>query len=155
MGSYARASGHMRDKADFKVSKAAALVELGELIFMLRWAELITQSIPPINSCLPIRTMSVCPYLFVGGRMGADEVVNKVKQMKPFLLLVVGIHSEEDEQPKPEPVESNGRLFQHDPALRLKTTYGHQPLRIVRHFPMSTLSLTIRQCLNNWSKSLS
>jgi hypothetical protein len=30
MGSYARASGHMRDKADFKVSKAAALVELGK-----------------------------------------------------------------------------------------------------------------------------
>jgi hypothetical protein len=53
------------------------------------------------------------------------EIVDKVKQMKPFLLLVVG---------KGEPVEqgeSKGRLFQHDPSLRMKTTYDNQPLRVV------------------------
>jgi len=33
MQSYARVSMHVRDKADFKVSKATALVELGKLCF--------------------------------------------------------------------------------------------------------------------------
>jgi len=66
--------------------------------------------------------MSVSPKLLV---FWLKEIVSNLKQMKPFLLLVIG---------KGEPVEaneSNGRLFQHDPALRIKTTYDHQPLRVV------------------------
>jgi hypothetical protein len=61
------------------------------------------------------------------------EIVDKVKQMKPFLLLVVG---------KGEPVEqsgSKGRLFQHDPSLRMKTTYDNQPLRVVSHINLLIL----------------
>jgi len=36
MQSYARVSIHVREKADFKVSKATALVELGELSVAIR-----------------------------------------------------------------------------------------------------------------------
>ena len=51
--------------------------------------------------------------------------------MNPFLLLVVG----QGEQVVHD--ESKSRLFQHDPALRLKTTYNCQPLRVVsRSYPL-------------------
>jgi len=36
MQSYARVSPHVREKADFKVSKATALVELGKLSVAIR-----------------------------------------------------------------------------------------------------------------------
>ena len=41
MQSYARVSMFTRDKADFKVSKATALVELGKLYFTVGSAELM------------------------------------------------------------------------------------------------------------------
>jgi hypothetical protein len=58
MQSYARVSMHVRDKADFKVSKATALVELGEL-HLHRSTKLIEQSIRQISSSVVTHTTSV------------------------------------------------------------------------------------------------
>jgi hypothetical protein len=65
MQSYARASMFMRDKADFKVSKATALVELGEL-HLHPSTKLIELSIPPISSSVVIHTTSVSSDLTRG-----------------------------------------------------------------------------------------
>lgn len=71
-------------------------------------------------------------------------VVNKVKQIKPFLLLVEGTVPDppidedgnvKEEEQSEEAVrmerKGSGELFKHDPALSLKPTYFHGPLQVV------------------------
>ncbi|KAK4684001.1 ubiquitin-conjugating enzyme E2 Q, partial [Tremellales sp. Uapishka_1] len=51
-------------------------------------------------------------------------VVGNIKQIKPFLLLVFGVGEPE----VPEPVK--GKLFIHDPSLKLPTTFYNKPLQL-------------------------
>ncbi|WVW84288.1 hypothetical protein I302_106319 [Kwoniella bestiolae CBS 10118] len=104
MGSYSRGTPYIRENADFKLSKATALVEL-------------------VN--VPHTFASSHPYY----------VVNNVKQIKPFLLLVQGTNmmetSEEVEEERVRKAQSaKGALFVHDPMLRIKTTFGKNPLAV-------------------------
>lgn len=129
MGGYAAANTLYRPNADFNIQRATALVEI-------------------VN--VPETFVSSNPYY----------VVDKIKQIKPFLLLLQGAAPS---QPSVGPVDPNstgaipsgpasttavagataasspvsrkGRLFKHDPQLRLKTTYFGQALEVVSsHF---------------------
>ncbi|WWD03208.1 hypothetical protein V865_001258 [Kwoniella europaea PYCC6329] len=106
MGGYARATVHVRENADFKLSKATALVELVNV-----------------------------PHTFVSSH--PFYVVNNVKQIKPFLLLVQGNEtmetSEEAEEERAKNAKSaKGALFVHDPMLRTKPTLNsNQPLAVM------------------------
>ncbi|WVQ67429.1 uncharacterized protein L199_005626 [Kwoniella botswanensis] len=106
MGGYARATVHVRENADFKLSKATALVELVNV-----------------------------PHTFVSSH--PFYVVNNVKQIKPFLLLVQGNEttetSEEAEEERVKNAKSaKGALFVHDPMLRTKPTLNtNQPLAVM------------------------
>ena len=118
MSAYSRASTTKRSNADINVEKAAALVELGKPRSHLHtFAAMPGQRVT--NALVNVPSTSVCssPYY----------VVSNVKQIKPFLLLVVG----DQEQEQSEGAQASGKLFAHDPALRMKTTYQHQPLRVV------------------------
>nr|XP_019007506.1 uncharacterized protein I206_07767 [Kwoniella pini CBS 10737]OCF46287.1 hypothetical protein I206_07767 [Kwoniella pini CBS 10737] len=104
MGSYARATSYVRENADFKLLRAAALVEL-------------------VN--VPHTFVSSSPYY----------VVKNVKQIKPFLLLIQGTHTDESEEVEGQATErtnyqGNGDLFIHDPSLKVKPTYEHSPLTV-------------------------
>jgi hypothetical protein len=118
MSAYSRASTTKRANADINVEKAAALVELGKPRSHLHtFAAMTALQLTNATVNVPSTFVSSSPYY----------VVNNVKQIKPFLLLVLG----DQEQEQPEAGQASGKLFAHDPALRMKTTYQHQPLRVV------------------------
>ncbi|WWC62233.1 uncharacterized protein I303_104829 [Kwoniella dejecticola CBS 10117] len=104
MGAYARATPFMRENADFRLSRATALVEL-------------------VN--VPHTFVSSSPFY----------VVNNVKQIKPFLLLVQGTDmSEEEETYKTDSrkgtQKAKGDLFIHDPLLKLRPRYSSGDLSV-------------------------
>ncbi|ORX35603.1 hypothetical protein BD324DRAFT_609369 [Kockovaella imperatae] len=74
-------------------------------------------------------------------------VVNKVKQIKPFLLLVEG-------QGIPIPaIPTTKRLFQHDPRIppHMKPSFSSQPLEVVRVRTLSQL-ISDRRCRTSTAK---
>lgn len=66
---------------------------------------------------MPNTFVSTSPYL----------VVNNVKQIKPFLLLVHGTKGDATGEGELGAED----LFQHDPSLQVAPTYNQQPLRVV------------------------
>ncbi|WWC88980.1 uncharacterized protein L201_003895 [Kwoniella dendrophila CBS 6074] len=104
MGTYARGTSCMRDNADFKMSKATALVEL-------------------VN--VPSTFVSCNPFY----------VVNNVKQIKPFLLLVQGtdmmeVSEDAEEERARQAKAAKGEMFVHDPHLARKPMFVNSSLAV-------------------------
>lgn len=61
-----------------------------------------------------------------------DDVVNNVKQLKPFLLLVTSAFEGEKSAEDGRVVAPKGKLFEHDPSLPIATTFDGGPIKVVR-----------------------
>lgn len=158
MSSYARSSGSCRPNADFPISTATALVELGELPVSPARSrpDMGVVADSPPSQCsrdFCVSEPSLRWYVTVADdHPRSDDAeshrqsVANTKQIKPFLLLVTG--QKQQSVTDFEAVSTvkkagsgsaprAGKLYEHDPELRMLTTFYGQPLRVVRCFSAS------------------
>lgn len=98
-----------------------------------------------LNSAIALVELVNVPSTFVSST--PFYVVNNVKQIKPFMLLVSG--------PSTSPATTtdtagDGELFKHDPTLERPTTYQlGRPVEVVSD--MQPIDLIGRGCPRDWS----